>query len=182
VTPRAMTINPVNTRLIRASALELRSKICAMNESRFDLRCGCAACAGGHIVHVQEMLNDRTSGSGRGRPKFQYSSRRPLRTKRRVPHREKVLWESDLQSLEKKIVCDKRDFGETTTVLLAPCVPEVGMFKKKISCQNLFLASAFNSPGPRYIPRLCTTRRSTGRTTPNRLRRRRCPATTSASQ
>src|SRR5271170_8382088 len=31
VNPRAMTINPVRTRLARASAFELRSKICAMN-------------------------------------------------------------------------------------------------------------------------------------------------------
>jgi hypothetical protein len=99
-----------------------------------------------------------------------------------VPHREKVLWESNLQSLEKKIVCDKRDFGETTTVLLAPCVPEVGMFKKKISCQNLFLASSLNLPGLRNIPHLCATSRSIDHTTLNRLRRRRYPATTSASQ
>jgi hypothetical protein len=31
VTPRAITISPVNTRLARARALELRSNICAMN-------------------------------------------------------------------------------------------------------------------------------------------------------
>src|SRR5271163_3277272 len=30
-TPRAITINPVKTRLARANAFELRSKICAMN-------------------------------------------------------------------------------------------------------------------------------------------------------
>jgi hypothetical protein len=105
-----------------------------------------------------------------------------LRIKQRVPHREKVLWESDLQSLEKKIVCDKRDFGETTTLLLATCVPEVGMFKKKISCQNLFLASALNLPGQHNILRHCATPRSIDHTTLNRPRRRRCPATTSASQ
>jgi hypothetical protein len=56
----------------------------------------------------------------------------------------KHLWESELQPLEKKILCDKRDCGETTTVLLAPCVPEVGMFKEKISCQSRCLASALN--------------------------------------
>jgi predicted ArsR family transcriptional regulator len=66
------------------------------------------------------MLVDKTQRSGRGRPKFQYSSRRPLRIKRRVPHREKSLWESELQSLEKKIACDKRDSGQNTTILLAP--------------------------------------------------------------
>jgi hypothetical protein len=31
VTPRAITISPVKTRLARAKALELRSNICAMN-------------------------------------------------------------------------------------------------------------------------------------------------------
>jgi hypothetical protein len=54
------------------------------------------------------MLNDRTSGNGRDRPKFQYSSRRPFRIKRGVPHREKSLWESKLQSIETTIGCDKR--------------------------------------------------------------------------
>jgi hypothetical protein len=51
--------------------------------------------------------------------------------KRCVPHREKKLWESELQSLEKKILCDKRDCGETITALLAPSVPEVGIAKPK---------------------------------------------------
>ena len=52
---------------------------------------------------------------GRGSPKFQYSSRRPLRIKRGVPHREKFMWESALQLPEKKIGCDKDDFGVPTT-------------------------------------------------------------------
>src|ERR1035441_3536761 len=128
------------------------------------------------------MLVDRTQGSGRGRSRFQYSSRRPLRIKRRVPHREKSLWESELQSLEKKTLCDKRAFRETTTVLLARCVPEVGMFKKKISCRNRSLASSLNLPGQRNIPFLRAAPRSIDRTTLNRFRRRRCPATSLASQ
>lgn len=45
---------------MRASALELRSKICAMNESRFNYRCACAACAGGHMGDVQEAFVDKT--------------------------------------------------------------------------------------------------------------------------
>src|SRR5208283_941027 len=60
VTPRAMTINPVNTRLMRASALELRSKICAMNDSWFDFRWHAIACISGHMVGVQETLFERT--------------------------------------------------------------------------------------------------------------------------
>ena len=36
-TPSAMTISPVNTRLIRASAFELRSKTCAMSAFLFPL-------------------------------------------------------------------------------------------------------------------------------------------------
>ena len=70
-----------------------------------------------------------------GHPKFQYSSLQRKSTTPGAQKLQKTLWETDLQSLEKKIVCDKRDFGETTTVLLAPCVPEVGIFMRKISCR-----------------------------------------------
>jgi len=76
-----------------------------------------------------------------------------------VPHREKSLWESELQSLEKKIVCDKRDFEQTTTLLLAQCVPEVGMFKEKnimpepqLGKFAQFARSAQHSFSPRGAP------------------------------
>lgn len=92
------------------------------------------------------------------------------------------LWESELQSLEKKIFCDKRDCGQTTTILLAKCVPEVGIFKKKISCRNRSLASSLNLPGQHNIPLLPATPGSIGHTILNRSRRRRCLATILASR
>ncbi|HKN24362.1 MAG TPA: hypothetical protein VJX72_05905, partial [Candidatus Acidoferrum sp.] len=53
---------------------------CAMNESRFDFRVACAACAGGHMGGVQEPLFDKALLEGQGSPKFQYSAGGALTT------------------------------------------------------------------------------------------------------
>lgn len=73
---------------------------------------------------------------GRGSPKFQYSSRRPLRTKRGVPHREKFVWESALQLPEKKIGCDKDDFGVPTTFPLRSVRQRLDCSTQKISSRK----------------------------------------------
>jgi hypothetical protein len=61
--------------------LELRSKICAMNESRFDFRVACAACAGGHMGDVQETLVDRNLPGGREARKFTIAVENPETTR-----------------------------------------------------------------------------------------------------
>jgi hypothetical protein len=134
-----------------------------MKDSRYNFRLACAACIGGHTSYVQELLNDRTSGSGRDRPKFQYSSLRRIRNTLRTQNRQNYLWETALQPLEKKIACDKRICGVHTTFPLAKCVPEVGIVKEKISCQSRSLASSLNALNPEIqsdlmISRFCRQR------------------------
>src|SRR5580658_9401834 len=126
-----MTINPVNTRLARASALELRSKICAMNESRFDCRCTCAACAGGHMGCVQEPLFDKALMNGLGSPKFQYSARGSLTTRELRKKCEKNMWETELQQPEKKTAWAKREFQATTDVYPALVYQKLGCSLRK---------------------------------------------------
>jgi hypothetical protein len=106
-----------------------------MNESRFDCRCTCAACADGHMGCVQEPLFDSALLDGQGSPKFQYSAREAAAAQNCTKLCEIILWETDAQSAEKKPACDNHDFRETNPVLLALFIPEVGMFKRKISCR-----------------------------------------------
>jgi hypothetical protein len=85
---------------------------------------------------VQEPFFDKTLLRGQGSPKSQYSAREPLATRDLHKKYEKIMWESRRQSAEKKTSCDKRPSWETTPLLLALAVPEVGIFTKKISCRN----------------------------------------------
>src|SRR5579863_6767140 len=102
---------------MRASALELRSKICAMKNSRSDSRLACAACIGGHTGYVQERLNDRSSGKGQNARNFNIANYGPQTTSV-VCHIAKIsLWETGWQPSEKKTGCDKVKCGGSTTVL-----------------------------------------------------------------
>src|ERR1019366_6501414 len=91
VTPKAITISPVKTRLARAKALELRSNICAMNAFliRFRLRVvRCALCWRPPGLRLSYDAG-QTTPERWGNPKVQYNSQRgcatisyPLRIKK----------------------------------------------------------------------------------------------------
>src|ERR1700756_4567279 len=80
-----MMINPDSTRLIRASALELRSNICAIEYVPALLRLvfgwtgvgyfACDACARGHIPGFRTWIRVRSPNSDDSTPKKQYNSR-----------------------------------------------------------------------------------------------------------
>ncbi len=63
---------------------------------------------------------------GQGSPKFQYNARGPLATQELREKHEKNVWETETQSVEKKTACDKRDFGENITALLALVYQKLG--------------------------------------------------------
>jgi hypothetical protein len=84
---------------------------------------------------VQEPLFDSALLDGQGSPKFQYSARKAAAAQNCTKLCEIILWETDAQSAEKKPACDNHDFRETNPVLLALFIPEVEMFKRKISCR-----------------------------------------------
>ncbi|MGD0348299.1 MAG: hypothetical protein ABSA85_16165 [Terracidiphilus sp.] len=63
---------------------------------------------------------------GQGSPKFHYSAREPLATQELRKKYEKLMWEIERQSPEKKTACDKYVSWETTTVLLALAYQKLG--------------------------------------------------------
>jgi hypothetical protein len=75
---------------------------------------------------VQETLFDKALLEGQGSPKFQYSARGALTTQELRKKYEKNMWETELQSPEKKTACDKCDSWETTPVLLALAYQKLG--------------------------------------------------------
>src|ERR1035437_8851545 len=97
-----MTISPVKTRLIRAKALELRSKICAMNPYLRDfLFWMCPQCPRSHMLCTVFVLGYRSPESWRS-PKIQYTSQRGPHNKLGIQIKEKGCLEFHPNSLKLK--------------------------------------------------------------------------------